>query len=241
MTISIGQIGTFGQINGAATTTFSTAATASATTTGSGFIVAAAFAGNLTVTSVTDTFSNTYTHLTRIYDAGTNFGLERWYCANGTGGASHQANIVMSGAATVFAALIEAKNAATSGFYVATNDTAYQYSSASPYSTSLAVSPPATGALLLSCFVTGVNGSAVSPTLTESSGFTIIGQENLDTGGYVPALAYYVISSSATYTPSWTAASPAGSSALVSLDSFFGPSGNTPSVSSLSFQNLGPG
>jgi hypothetical protein len=228
MTIAVGQIGIYSNILSA--TPFSTAATASPTSTGSGFIVAVAITNDaITVNSVTDTFSNTYTRLTPIIDTSSGVGntaFERWYCANGTGGASHQATVTLSGSNGVFAALIEAKGAApTNGsFYGAANDTFYIFPTSSPYSTSLIVTPPATGALLISCFIgASTTGAASSPTLSESSGFTIIGQTNSQAGGIVPAIGYRAVTGSATYTPNWTMATPAGVAGDVTIDSFFGP------------------
>jgi hypothetical protein len=225
MTISVGQVGTYSNI--APSIPFSTTATASPTTTGSGFIVAISIVGPYTVSSVTDTFSNTYVQLSRISDPSFNAGVafERWYCANGIGGASHQATVTLSTSTTVFASLIEVKGAATTNaaFYGASNSTFFEFPSSSPYSTSLTVTPPASGALLISCFIgADTSGTASSPTLSESSGFTIIGQTNLNGGGYVPSIAYRVVSGTATYTPSWSMTAPVAVAGDVTIDSFFG-------------------
>jgi hypothetical protein len=236
MTISVGQVGIYGNIT--ATVPFSTAATGSATNTGSGFIVAVAIIGTQTVTSVTDTFSNTYTRLTPIVDPSFNAGItfERWYCANGTGGASHQATVTLSSIACVFAALIEATGAAITGgaFYNASSSGFHEFPASSPYTASLGVTPPVSGALLISCFIgASTTGGASTPTLSESSGFTIVGQTNSQGGGYVPAIGYRAVTGSATYTPSWTMAAPVGVAGDVTIDSFFGV--NSPNAAPLAW------
>lgn len=222
MTLSVGQIGILASTSPG--TPFSTTATGSPTTTGSGFIVAVVTTNSASdVTAVSDTFSNIYVQATRIVDTQNTFCFERWYVANGTGGASHQAIVTLSSNQCVFAALIEVKGAATTNaaFYGAPNDTVYAFPTAPPYSTSLSVTPPTSGAFLLSCLGVG-NSSQSSPTLSESSGFTIIGQTNAQAGGQVPAIGYRVVTATTTYTPSWTSVTPAGVAGTVTINSFMG-------------------
>jgi hypothetical protein len=234
MTVSVGQTGIFSGDTGFDVTSISTAATSSPTTTGSGFIVVfASVSGGITTSACTDTFGNNYQHLAAITDStsvvGSEANFERWYCANGTGGASHQATLTISGESYAIAAFIEVKGAAltNAGLYGASAHNFYGYLTSSPYTTSLSVTPPSSGAMLISCFVgASTTGGASSPTLSESSGFTILGQANGQGGGYVPSIGYRVVSGSATYTPSWTMASPVAVSGDVTIDSFFGTSGS---------------
>jgi hypothetical protein len=224
MTITVGQIGQIGQASGVSSSYPTGAVNTSAT--GSGFIIACAAiqgSGSSTTWTVTDNFSNSYTQLAqdKYVSGGATYSFDRFYCANGGGGTGHIATATASNTPTAFVVLIELKNAALSSLYGASNATTYPFSAASPYSSTLVLSPPATGIFLLGGL--GVSGSA-TPTITESTGFTVIGQENSASGGGTAvAWAYRVITSSGTLGPNFSSTS--GVEAYVSVDSFLGPAG----------------
>jgi hypothetical protein len=238
MTISVGQVGT----NSARVNNGSNLISASKNTSasGSGFVVMACAESSASSTltyTISDTFSNSYTQLTQLSFAagGSTYFADRWYIAPGAagyagGGTGHMATVTPTSSATaanIWLALIEMPGAATgnANFYGASTSQNYPFSNAGPYaSTSLLVSPPATGAILVSALVTdGASGSGA-----ESTGFAtqITSILNTNRGG---AIGTRAVTTSATYTPSWLW-TPAADEAFTTLDSFLGPAAGAPAT-----------
>jgi hypothetical protein len=253
MTISIGQVGVTSGFNTIGVTTGAVTTSAS----GSGFVIAAVYTSTISDTltdSVVDSFGNAYTALTRLsfISGGALYIADRWLIAPGAsgyvgGGASHTATVTIttSSAESVFLALIEMPGAATSNaaFYGAAASHNYPFSSSPPYaSTSLAVAPPAAGAVLLSCLACQAPSAGTG---TESTGFTVelTNIQNPGGGSTGGSIGLKAVTASATYTPNWSWSTTTGVvEAFSTIDSFFGGSSQTaPIVSSLSSMNLGPG
>jgi hypothetical protein len=240
MTISIGQLGVATPTNLGGGGSLTTAAVTTAAA-GSGFVIMAITAINtgdtLTISAV-DSFGNAYTKLTQLEDSSNSYCINRWYIAPGaagyvSGGSGHTATITLTTASIsdTLLALIEMPGAASSNaaFYGAAASHTYAFSSSPPYAlTSLLVTPPATGAVLVSGLLCG---SPSSGTGTESTGFTV------ETSSVVSAQAGGIgvraITATATYTPSWSWSPTTGVVAgFSSVDSFFGGSsaGSTASI-----------
>jgi hypothetical protein len=232
MTISIGQVGAAtptGNVNNTAVTTAAVTTAAS----GSGFVIetiAGIGSGNSLSWTLSDSFGNAYTRLSQLVDSQGVMAIDRWYIAPGAagyvgGGAGHTATATPTSSSNVTfqMALIEMPGAATgnAAFYQATASHTYVFSSSPPYAlTSLVVSPPAAGAILLSGLLLQ---NPASGTGVESTGFTVeVSGVNSQTSG---AIGLKAVTSSATYTPSWSWSPTTGAvTAFSSIDSFFGGS-----------------
>lgn len=250
--ISIGAVGVatpvsnsnFNMVTGAVTTAAA----------GSGFVIALVSSTGTTDTptcTATDSFGNAYTKATELVylSGGARYSFNRWYIAPGAagyvgGGAGHIATIAQVDPVNdsdMWMALIEMPGAALSNaaFYGSVASHQYPFSHAPPYaSASLAVAPPATGAILLSCLACQQPGTGV--TGTESTGFTVETTSQLRTIN-LGAIGVRAVTASSTYTPSWSASTTTGLvEAFSSIDSFFGAS-SALQESSLSSMSLGPG
>jgi hypothetical protein len=231
-TISIGQVGTASaSLSNASLTTAAVNTSAS----GSGFVVmvAASTVSGATITyTMSDSFGNTYTQLPQLIFAsgGATYAFDRWYIAPGAtgyvgGGAAHTVTITntVPSAASTWVALIEMPGAAltNAAFYGAAASHTYPFSHTPPYaSTSLAVSAPSGGAVLLSGVIAQQPASGAG---SESTGFTTEITNVIGVNG--GAIGVRAVTTSATYTPSWTW-TPTTSvvEAFSSIDSFFGAS-----------------
>lgn len=236
MTISIGQVGTYNarSVSGTPISTGGVNTSAS----GSGFVVAVTAIGDSGATvgyTLSDTFGNTYVQLAQDYYGVQGMSIDRWYIAPGApgyagGGVGHQVTITPttsnSNDINIWMTLIEMPGAATgnANFHGSSTSNTYPFSSSGPYaSTSLSVSPPAGGAILVSCLDCT---SPATGTGSDSTGFTtqVTSVLNGNAGG---AIGTKAVVSSATYTPSWSW-STATVTAFSSIDSFFGPSNVAP-------------
>jgi hypothetical protein len=247
MTIAVGQVGSYSNTLVSTQTSLQTSAV-NTTATGSGFTIKAlalSSSGTISFTAV-DNFGNSYTHLgQQTFAAGIGtYSIDTWYCANGTGGAGHQATLTptySNGASyrgVCLVALIEETGAALASIYDQTTSQSYPYSASPPYATtSLTVTPPATGTLLISSALLSFSSTSATP--SESTGFTV--QNYYDPATAIAfAIGTKVVTAPGTYTPSWTGTSAV--EAFIGIDSFNGATAAGPlPVSSLSSMGFGPG
>jgi hypothetical protein len=184
-----------------AATANTTLATPSRTTQASGstFVIAVIVHSTATVTNLSDSKGNTYTPLgSSVAGNGGSNKLLRYYCQNGTGGASHTASVttnVATGPTIFFVELIGCKT--SSGPSVATQN----QDSVSPYTS------PSTGSLAANGAVVSIfvgSSEQAGTTNAESSGFTV--QETVTDGAnfWTGAMGTRVGSAASTYQASWT-------------------------------------
>jgi len=185
-----------------------TATTTGITTTASGstFVVAVSFDHTThIVTGISDSKSNTYTLAGTAGDFGSVY-----YCSNCTGGASHTVTITFDGAEFPIVHFLEITGAATSSYDSAV--TAKAEDAASPFTVTSGTTSQA--AELLVSFIASNSGS--NPvSYSESSGFTIQQQDGDGSNYWTSALATRIVSSTGTFTPSYTGSGITGSTNIV--------------------------
>jgi hypothetical protein len=182
--------------------------TSGVTTAASGslFLVGCSCPNGATLSTPTDSKSNTYNPVTTETDF---FGRNHrvWQATNGTGGASHTFTCnCSSGATDCF--VIEFTNAATASA-IDTQNTASD--SSSPYTVSGTTSNANDG---LASFMWH-DASSGTCSHSESSGFTVQDQITNSTTDWPGASATRIVSSTSTYTPSWTVATCTGTANAV--------------------------
>jgi len=190
----------FSNVSSATTTGITTAAS------GSTFVVAVSFDHTThIVTGISDSKSNTYTLAGTAGDFGSVY-----YCSNCTGGASHTVTITFDGAEFPIVHFLEITGAATSSYDSAV--TAKAEDSASPFTVTSGTTSQA--AELLVSFIASNSGS--NPvSYSESSGFTIQQQDGDGSNYCTSALAPRIVSSTGTFTPSYTGSGITGSTNIV--------------------------
>jgi len=224
MAIAAALIGTRGT-----TTTATVTTTAGTSTGGSGtiFQIFVSFDPGVTISSVTDSKSNTYSLVGTVVTGRGK--LARYRCVGGTGGASHTATVNFSGNAFAVAHLVEVTGAATS---TPGDISTSAVDTTSPYTISSGTLAQAAEVVIAAIESnTGVNGA-----YSESTGFTILSQESDFNNFWTSAVASLVVASTTGVTPSFTRSGDddAFDAALV-LDTFKEASGGpTPSVTSTS-------
>ena len=182
--------------------------TGSITTTGSGssFFVLFCSGSGATVTSVTDSKSNTYTLLGS--STNTNDGIKIWvyYAENGTGGASHTFTVDMSGNSLMVAG-IEVTGAATASIIDASN-TAYD-TGGTPFNCSV------TSTVDDTLFLGFVLASTTTGTWTANGGFTLGETAVNGTAAFRTAWAYKQVAGASANDPAWTSSNGVNDIAMV--------------------------
>lgn len=169
---------------------------AGTTTTGSTFIVCLSFDNGVTVSSVTDSKSNTYTLIgSAQVSAGVTHKKALYRCENGTGGASHTATAAFSGdpAGTIY--LVEVTGAATASF----DQTAQGTDTESPYTLTLPTLSQA-DEVIVTLFGTQSGGTLSYA----SSNTTLIGTESNGDAYWSSCVSKVVVSSTSAFSPSFT-------------------------------------
>lgn len=179
-----------------------TAVTSSGTSqaTASTFYIFAHWDTGSTFTSVADSKSNTYTLVGAEQAIGA-FRTRLYRCVNGTGGASHTATLVVSGAGGATVYLVEATGCNTSS---PVDQSDRRTESASPYTLAAGLTTTQANELLLSFFA-GDSGS--NPATNAESGLgssTIVVEETNGAANWTGAVAKSYKTSTGTFNPSWT-------------------------------------
>lgn len=187
---------------------------------GSTFVIDVVFDSSVTISSITDSKSNSYTLQGSVQtNSSTLMKCARYICVNGTGGSTHNATATFSSAAAVPSIFFtEIKGGLTSGIvdvHVQGNDETSPFGVASG---TLAQ----TNEYVLSLFA---SYSSSPPTCTHSvtgDGFALL-QETTDFGtSWVGAIGGVKVSATTSITPQWTETNTsAGTSVIVT--SFKGP------------------
>jgi hypothetical protein len=180
-----------------------TTATATVTTTGgtstggsgSIFQIYVSFDPGVTISSVADSKSNSYSLVGSVVTGRAK--LARYRCVGGTGGASHTATVNFSGNSFAVAHLIEVTGAATSS---AADISTSAVDTASPYTISSGTLAQAAEVVIAAI----ESGSGVNGAYSESTGFTILSQESDMESFWISAVASKVVASTSSVTPSFT-------------------------------------
>lgn len=193
--------------------------------TGSTFFITTSIAST-GVTTVTDSYSNSYTQIGATVDDTNGRFLRRFQCTNGVGGAGHtfSGTDSLGGAFTLMAG--ELLGAATSSALDQsnTNVNGFYDPSVTPFtSNNITITPPANGEILLAVYSS--QAFVASLTFTESQGFTVAQSQVVgNTGLPALALAYKIVTGANTYHAAWSDGST-GTSMIASIDSFKGLAG----------------
>jgi hypothetical protein len=222
---SLGFVATHGA-NGTTNTTPTGNTTAA---TGNGLYVIAVGEGNpggATSPTITDTYSNTWTQIGSIFQAGASpLYISRYYCQNANGGANHEVTATFGtapsgGSYVCFAQIL---NPSLTAFYVASNQANYLSSTANPFSSgTLTVTPPLSGTMLLSSLTFALS-TASGGTITEANGFTLATMASTAFSANVQ-LGSLVETSSSTYNASWSSTEAAmyATPFIAAIDAFAG-------------------
>ena len=163
-------------------------------------IVLRAYANNFT--TVTDTFSNTYSLQRAIQNTSDGDWLAVYLCSSCTGGSGHKPSITVSGSEMVSMGLFEITGGAASIVDVV---------STGAFDTSSPFGDPVTSTnandMILGLF--GSNGAATTVTYTTGTGFTLFPSagSTIGTNGLSLGVSYQVVSSTGTYNPAFTVSS----------------------------------
>mgnify|MGYP000859794868 CR=1 FL=1 len=179
------------------TTSTATVTTTGGTSTGganSVFYLVVSYDPGVTVSTVADSKSNTYSLVGSVVTGRGR--LARYRCIGGTGGASHTATITFSGASFAVLSLVEVTGADVSPVDISTS----AVDTTSPYTIASGTLAQAAEVVLAAIESnTGINGA-----YSESSGFTILSQES-DIGNFwTHAVAAKVVASTSSITASFT-------------------------------------
>lgn len=194
MAIAVGQTskGRTGSGTSQATTGVTTAAS------GSTFVVLAVW-DTTSFTSLVDSKSNSYTLMNTELAWGIgNAKMRMYYCANGTGGASHTATLTISGTGAILVCFLEITGAATASFDTSNRQT----DAASPFD-----SPALSNAQAASMYVSGLgDDSGSNPSTLACTSFTVQSGASETNGAsfYVGGIATQIVASIASRTASWT-------------------------------------
>lgn len=210
--------------HGATTSNTVTTGSGTSSVSGSTFLIGVSWDATTSISSVSDSKSNTYTAVgTPQNDGGAGSGGNHQFyvCENGTGGTSHTATVNFSGTAYPTAHLIEITGAATP-----VQDIAVQTQDAgTPFTASTGTLAQANEVIVALC---GANiGSAGA---YASSNFTILSQENDVSQYWGSAVASLVVSSTSSVTPSFTRTNSSGAAAVLAI-SFYEDAGGEAAIS----------
>lgn len=193
------------------TSSGSTVSTTAGTSTASGshFVLAISWDATQTISSVSDSKSNTYSAIGSAQSDG-NGGLSQFYvCYNGTGGASHSATVNFSGTAFPVAHLIEVTGASASP-----QDQANQtLDSSSPFTITTGTLAQAAELILTVCACNQNSGAGSY----SSSNATILSQETNTASFWTSAVGYIITASTSAVTPSWTFSTSTGGAGVLFL------------------------
>ncbi len=206
MTVSVGQSGQF-NTTGASSVTSGTVTTQAS---GSTFIIATQCISTNTINTPTDSKGNTYVSMgsaQNFYIGGGHCQL--FSCVNGVGGAGHTFTTSMNVSGFMVSYFLEALNVDTTSPIEAYAVTAGD--SVSPYETTSGTTT-STDELLVSYIAENGSGTA---SYVESSGFTVNAQQSDETLNYSGAIGSRVVSSTGTWTPSWTRTGANGGTVFV--------------------------
>lgn len=233
MSIDVGQF---------ATPVFFTAAsgsTAGITTaaSGSSFLVYVSTDLNATVSSIQDSKSNSYSQVGTTLTNFLGFGVNAcvYLCTNGTGGSGHTATANLSASADGEIYFVEILNGATASIVDALSSAFWNDDSATPFTSNNVVTANATD-LLLAFTITG--SSSGTETLTWGNSFTQVvadGSALRFTGG----IAKRLVTSTGTYTSSFTAAGAGtteAATAVIALKDGSGGGGIITRMSSVTYR-----
>jgi len=186
-------------------TTDTSGPNAGTTTTGNGYVVAAAYDGTTTAATPTDSKGNTYTLIGTVQlDANSEAKVTLYKCMPGDagyvgGGAGHTATMTWApnnAFATLY--LIEITGVASTGGF---DQTAQGNDGASPFTLTSPTLGQANEVVL--CLIEANHGVSGTNTYS-SSNFTILAQESDGATYWTSAIAKLVVSSTAAVTPSFT-------------------------------------
>ncbi|MBP8176630.1 MAG: hypothetical protein KAX77_02595 [Xanthomonadales bacterium] len=197
-----------------------TTGSGTSTVSGSSFLIAVSWDAGVTISSVSDSKSNTYTAVgTPQNDGGAGSGGNHQFyvCENGTGGSSHTATVNFSGTAYPTVHLIEITGASAAP----EQDIAVQTQDAgTPFTHATGTLAQANEVIVAMC---GANiGSAGA---YASSNFTILSDENDVSQYWGSAVAKLVVSSTSSVTPSFTRTNSSGAAAVLAISFFETASG----------------
>jgi hypothetical protein len=187
-------------------------------TSGSAFVVAAAWDSARNFTSIADNKGNSANYVqigNQVTFSGGGGRARLYYCQNGAGGAGHTATITVSGSAGITVLFLELTGGATSGILdqnsTGVNDTS------SPFTSQSITTTQAAEALISSLFG---NSGANPATHAESTGFTVQAGADETNGSsfWTGCLASRIVAATGTYNSSFTESS--GSNTAVHIASF---------------------
>lgn len=204
----------------------STTTTSGITTSasGSGFYVVVVTHGSTASTvSIADNKSNSYTHISQVFDTIQNY-VDRFYCPAGTGGSgmTWSATLSPNNAAGIVVIPVELTGAAASSIFDSSSPAAKTGYLTPPISSnSFSAAPPSGGEMLLSILTTDVFSAGI--TFTIPTGFTLVQSNTVSSGNITgTAVAYQVITSNQTaQAVGWNDGS-GNQYYIVSLDGLFG-------------------
>lgn len=213
------------------TSTASVVTAGGTTTTGSTFVVGFSFDPGATVSSVTDSKSNTYTQIGSVQTTSGGSKCALYRCENGTGGASHTATVNFSANAFSVAWLVEVTGAAAASFDV----TAQIDDTSSPFTVTTPTLNQAAECVI--CLASNDDGSSAVYT---SSNTTILGQNNNTASFWTSAISKLVVASTSAVTPSWTLSAGTNLALIVATFKEAGAGSIVPSVGSVLTSGLAP-
>ena len=175
-------------------------------TSGSTFVIGVVYPNGDTISSISDSKSNTYSLINQTADPGDGFKVAMYYCANGSGGSGHTATAVISSTdpKAVFFAEITGASASPLDQSSGALDTS------SPFDSSVTITQ--NNEIVISLLGSNSSGS----TVTWNGGYTGLLAE---TGWLGAGLGYRITSATGTYSPAATTSS--GLYAVVVTASFF--------------------
>lgn len=199
-------------------TSSNTATTGSGTSqaSGSGFLVGLSWDRARTFSGISDAYSNSWTQIgSEINFASGGYKSRLYYCASGSGGASHTFGFSISGAANTTLNLVAVEIKTTNGAGVTFDKTNQANDTSSPYASG--ATPTTTQAVeMLVAFLSG--SSASNPaTHAESTGFTIQTGANETNGSnfWPTCLATRAVSSTGAYNCSFTESGASGANVFI--------------------------
>ncbi len=208
-----------------ATTNTTTTSAVTTAASGSTFVIGIAYPNSDTVTSVTDSKSNTYTLIQQVADVGDGLKVALYYCQNGVGGSGHTASLKISSTDPKAIYFTEILGAATTSVL---DQNSGILDTATPFDS------PVTTTQANELVYTLLVSSNATASVTWNGGFTGL---DSDVSGVLSgsANATRVVAATGTYSPAATTS--AGGNAVVMTASFVaaGTTAFTLSVANISY------
>lgn len=201
MAIAPGAAVTPESINFTSGTPASTTGSATTQASGSSFVIVLRSYGD-NYTTVTDTFSNTYTLQRKIQNTSDTDWMHIYLCSNGSGGAGHKPTLTTSSTQQTIIGLHEITGGAAAILDLVSTGA---FDQSSPFGDSVTSTNAAD--MIVGYF--GSNGAATTVTYTPGAGFSTFTSAGFNTGtdGLSFGVAYQVVAATGTYNPAFTVSS----------------------------------